>query len=197
VPGQGLEGHKLGGAEASLACNGLGTGSAPLGEQLAEAIRAVGLIIPGCEPLSGQGLGAVGAGEALPVPRVVAVGHSALGDHLEALDALGGELVLVALGAVDVVLLRDERLCANGVLAGAAHKALLMPLPRLVLHLLHTCTEYIAATVTTGSKLGIVARTAIYPVSFATKLFVHQTGSALVTQEATLMPVLLFVRQIL
>ena len=30
--------------------------------------------------------------------------------HLVALDALGGELVLVALGAVDVVLLRDEGL---------------------------------------------------------------------------------------
>ena len=56
---------------------------------------------------------------------------------LLALDALGGELVLVALGAVDVVLLGDERLGADGVLARAAHEALLVPLPRLVLHLLH------------------------------------------------------------
>ena len=29
--------------------------------------------------------------------------------YLAALDALGGELVLVTLGAVDVMLLRDER----------------------------------------------------------------------------------------
>ena len=57
---------------------------------------------------------------------------------LAALDALGGELVLVALGAVDVVLLRDEALGPDGVLAGAADEALLVPLTSLVLHLLHT-----------------------------------------------------------
>ena len=57
--------------------------------------------------------------------------------HLTALNALCCELLLVALGAVDVVLLRDEALGADGVLAGAAHEALLVPLPGLVLHLLH------------------------------------------------------------
>ena len=48
-----------------------------------------------------------------------------------------GNLNLITLGTVDVVLLGDERLGANGVLARAAHEALLVPLPRLVLHLLH------------------------------------------------------------
>ena len=57
------------------------------------------------------------------------------------LDAFGCKLVLVALCAVDVVLLGDERLGADGALARAAHEALLVPLPRLVLHLLHACTE--------------------------------------------------------
>ena len=57
--------------------------------------------------------------------------------HLAAFDALCCELLLVALGAVDVVLLGDEALGADGVLACAAHKTLLMPLPGLVLHLLH------------------------------------------------------------
>ena len=80
----------------------------------------------------------MGAGEAFPVPGVVAVGHSSLGDHLAALDALRRELFLVALGAVDVVLLRDEALGADGVLAGAADEALLVTLTSLVLHLLHT-----------------------------------------------------------
>ena len=83
------------------------------------------------------------AGEAFPVPGVVAVGHSSLGDHLAALDALRRELLLVALGAVDVMLLGDEALGANGVLAGAADEALLVPLTGLVLHLLHTCTARI------------------------------------------------------
>ena len=63
--------------------------------------------------------------------------HGAV-SHLAAFDALCCELLLVALGAVDVVLLGDEALGADGVLAGAAHEALFMPLPGLVLHLLHT-----------------------------------------------------------
>ena len=57
--------------------------------------------------------------------------------HLAAFDALCCELLLVALGAVDVVLLGDKALGADGVLAGAAHETLLVPLPGLVLHLLH------------------------------------------------------------
>ena len=81
---------------------------------------------------------AVGAGEAFPVPGVVAVGYPSLRDHLAALDALRSELLLVALGTVDVVLLWNEALCPNGVLAGAADEALLVPLTSLVLHLLHT-----------------------------------------------------------
>ena len=80
------------------------------------------------------------AGEAFAMPGVVAVGHASLRDHLATLDTLRRELLLVTLGAVDVVLLRDEALCADGVLAGAADEALLVPLPSLVLHLLHTCT---------------------------------------------------------
>ena len=57
--------------------------------------------------------------------------------HLITFDTLGGELVLVAGGAVDVVLLGDEALGPDGVVAHTAHEALLMPLPGLVLHLLH------------------------------------------------------------
>ena len=56
---------------------------------------------------------------------------------LVALYALCGELVLVALCAVDVVLLGDEGLGADGVLAYEADEAFLVPLPRLVLHLFH------------------------------------------------------------
>ena len=56
---------------------------------------------------------------------------------LAALDTLGGELVFVAAGAVDVILLGDEALGADGVAADAADEAALVQLPRLVLHLLH------------------------------------------------------------
>jgi len=194
VPMPAFKGDKPG---ASDPCDWLGASSTTLGEQLSEAVSAVGLVVPGGEPLSRQGLLTVGAGEALPVPGVAPVGNSSLGNHLAALDALGGELVLVALGAVDVVLLGDERLGSNWIFASATNEALLVPLPRLVLHLLHTSSENIAASVASCCKLGVVAGTAVNSVCLASELLVHQAGPALVAQEARLVPVLLLVGQIL
>ena len=55
---------------------------APLGEELGEAIRAVGEFLPRGEPLARKRLGAVGAGEALPVVGRVTVGHAPAGDNL-------------------------------------------------------------------------------------------------------------------
>ena len=122
----------------------------------------------------------MGAGEAFPMPGVVAVSHTSLRDHLAALNAFGRKLLFVTLGAVDVVLLRDEALCADGVLAGAADEALLVPLPSLVLHLLHTCRprmcemksifvtlhlltglEDISTSVASGGELGVIARSTV------------------------------------
>jgi hypothetical protein len=44
--------------------------------------------LPGGKTLAGQGLLAVGAGEALPVPGVIPVGHSPLGDHLDTTEVI-------------------------------------------------------------------------------------------------------------
>jgi len=194
VPVTTLERNETGSTDS---CDGLAAGGAPLGEQLPEAVRAVGLVIPGGEPLPCQGLLAVGAGEALPVPGVVTVGHPSLGDHLATFDTLGGKLLLIALGAVDVVLLGYEGLGTDGVLAGAAHEALLVPLPGLVLHLLHACFKHVSTPVTSGGKLCIVAGPTVDSVSLRPELLVHQAGPALVAEEAGLVPVLLLVRQIL
>jgi len=178
-------------------CDWLAAGGAPLGEQLPEAVGAVRFVITRGEPLSCQGLLAVRAGEALPVPGVVTVGHPSLGDHLTTLDTLSGKLLLIALGAIYVVLLGYEGLGTDGVLAGAAHEALLVPLPGLVLHLLHSCFKHISTAVTSGGKLCIVAWPAVDSVSLRAELLVHQAGPALVAEEAGLVPVLLLVRQIL
>ena len=59
--------------------------------------------------------------------------------YLGTLDTLGGKLVFITAGTVDVVLLGDEGLGPDGVVAGTAGEALLVPLPGLVLHLLHAC----------------------------------------------------------
>ena len=95
------------------------------------------------------------------------------------------------------MLLGYEGLCTDGVLAGAAHEALLVPLPGLVLHLLHPGFENISAGVASRGELCVVARTAVDAVSLGAELLVHQAGPALVAQEAGLVPVLLLVRQIL
>jgi len=161
VPGQRFKSNKLCASQSTLASDGFAAGGAPLREELAEAIRTVRLVIPGGEPLSGKGLLAVGAGEAFPVPGVVAVSHSSLRDHLAALDALRRKLLFVTLGTVDVVLLRDETLGADGILACAADEALLVPLASLVLHLLHTSLEDVSTSVTSGGKLGVIAGAAV------------------------------------
>jgi len=113
------------------------------------------------------------AGKAFPMPGVIAVGYSTLGDHLTALDTFGSKLLLIALSTINVVLLGDETFSANRVLAGTAYKAFLVPLSGFVFHLLHTGLEYIATPVTPRSKLCIIAGATVYPVSLRSELFVH------------------------
>ena len=64
--------------------------------------------------------------------------------YFQTLDTLGGKLVFVAFGTIDVVLFGDKRLCSDGVFASAANEALFVPLASLVLHLFHAykkCTN--------------------------------------------------------
>lgn len=68
----------------NLTSDRLSARRAPLREQFAEAFSAVGLLVPRREPLAGQRRAAVGAREALAVPRLVLVRHAALRDDLEA-----------------------------------------------------------------------------------------------------------------
>lgn len=56
--------------------------------------------------------------------------------HLVALNTPGGELVLVTCGTVNLLLARDEALCADRIPADHAAEALLVPLSGLVFHLL-------------------------------------------------------------
>lgn len=61
----------------------LGAGRAALGEQLAEAVGAVRLLVATGEPLAGQRRRAVGAREALPMPRLALVRYAAGRDDLQ------------------------------------------------------------------------------------------------------------------
>jgi len=131
------------------------------------------------------------------VPGLVLVRHAARRDDLVALNAAGGELLLVAGGAVDLLLARDKALGADGRPAHHAAEALLVPLARLVLHLLIACTEDLAAAVTAGGELSVVAGPAVNLLHLAAELFVHQGQGAFATEETLLVPVLVFVRQVL
>lgn len=114
----------------------------------------------------------MGAGEALTMPRFVLVGHTAAGDNLLALDATGCVLFLVASGAVDLLLTGDKGFGTDGGFADTAAEALLVPLSGLVFHLFGSSTEDFPAAVTSGSKLGIVAVSAVDLVGLGAELFV-------------------------
>jgi len=184
-------------AGASDTCDRLGAGGAALGKKLAEAVGAVRFVLFRGEALPSQRCVAVGAGEALSVPRLVLIGHAPRGDDLITLDAPGGELLLVAGGAVYLLVPGDEALGADGRLADHAAEALLVPLPRLVLHLLVSCPEDLPTAVAAGGELRIVAGTAVDLLHLAAELLVHEGHLTVGAQEAFLVPVLIFVRQIL
>lgn len=184
-------------ASPANACYRFGAGGASLGEQFSETIGAIGLVVARRESLASQGIVTVATGEAVSVPRLVLVRYPTAGDDLVALNASSGKLVLVARGAIDLLLARDEALSPDRVLAHHAAEALLVPLPGLVLHLLRTGTEDLAASIATAGELGVVTIPAVDLVHLATELFVHQGHSAPVAQETGLVPMLILVRQIL
>lgn len=77
--------------------------------------------------------------------------------YLGTFNAASGELLLVASGAVDVGVARDERLGADGHFARAATEALFVPLAALVLHFLGACCDNQRSTPLT-SDLSTLAR---------------------------------------
>lgn len=161
-------------ASAADACDRLGARGAALREQLPEALGAVRLLVPRGEPLSGERGVAVGAREALAMPRLVLVRHTALSDYLVTLDATSGKLVFIAPSAVDLLFTRDKALCADRVLTHDATEALLVPLSCLVLHLLGSSAEHLSTSITPAGELRIVAVAAVDLIQFGAKLLVHQ-----------------------
>jgi len=167
------------------------------GEEFAKAIGAVRLFLFGSESLSCQRLFAVTASEAVAMVRIVLVRHTTRRNHLFAFGALGGEELLVASDAVVVVILGDEALRSQGLLAVVAGEAVLVPLLPFVLHLLGAWFEDLTAAVASRSELVSVTITAVNLIFFAAKRFVHQTVAADAAHEAPFVPVLLFVGEIL
>lgn len=120
---------------ATKSADGVGAPSTLLGVQVAEAAQAVGKLVPGREALPGQRFLAGCAYKTLPVPGLLPVSDAPGGDGLSALDTLQGILLLIA-GHTEVLLvLRDEALGSNRLLAAVADEAGLVPAAALILHL--------------------------------------------------------------
>lgn len=173
MPSQLFESNEFGVSKASFTGDGFGTSCTTFGKEFSKTLCAIRFVISGSKALSSQGFGAMSASETFTMPRIIAVGYTTLCNNLVAFDTLCGKLVFVTLGTVDVMLFGNKRFGSDGVFTNAANEAFLVPLPRLVLHFLHACSEYIATSITTRGKLSIVARSTVDPIGFGTKLLVN------------------------
>lgn len=178
---------------ASKATDGGGAGGTLLGIKVAEAVETIGKVISRGKPLARQLLLAAGAQEAVLVPGLVTVGHPTSGDGLLAVHTLHGKLLLIAGHTEVMVVLGDEALGANGLLASLAGETGLVPAVTLVLHLPGAWHDGFLALVALGGILIGVALSAEELFILGGKGLVHQRALALEAHETLLMPVTVLV----
>lgn len=165
-----LKGNVLAPSEAAY---GGGTGGTFLGIKVAEAVETVGEVVSGGKPLTRQLLLAASAQEAVLVPGLVMVGHPASGDGLLAVHTLHGKLLFIAGHTKVVVVLGDEALGANWLLASLAGEAGLVPAVPLVLHLSGAWHDGFLALMTLGGIFIGVALSAEKLLILGGEGFVH------------------------
>lgn len=168
-----------------------------LSKQVAEAVEAVGKVVPRGEALAGQLLLAPDANEALLMPGLVTVVHSSSGDGLLAVDTLQSKQLLIAGQAVVVGFLLDKALGANGLLATVAGETILMPTVALMLHLFRAWHDGLQARMALGRVLIAVALGTQQRFILGGKRPLHKRSAALDAEKAFAVPVAVLVRQIL
>lgn len=154
--------------------DGCGAGGTLLGIKVAKAVETIGKVISRGEPLSRQLLFAAGAQETVLMPRLLTVGHTSSGDGFLAMDTLHGKLLLITGHAVVMVVLRNETLGANWLLASLACEASLMPAIPFVLHLSGAGHDGFLALMTLGGILIGVALSAEQLLILGGEGLVHQ-----------------------
>jgi len=131
------------------------------------------------------------------MPGLISISNTSLCNDLYTFDTFGSKLIFITFCTIDLVFLGYEWFCSNRIFACTADKAFFMPLSRLILHFLHTCSEYIVTAIASGCKLGIITRSTIDSIRLWSKLLIHQRSSTFGTNKAWLMPVFFLVWQIL
>lgn len=186
--------NKLGSTETS---DWLRTATAFLGEQISEAVSTKRFFIARRELLSSQNLVTVGACEALAMPWRVLVRYAALVYHPVTLHAALCILFLIALDTDDFLVTWYETLVSYWMQTDLAAEALFMPLLALVLIFLHSCTEKTSTAITASSEVVVMAISAIQFVVLTRERMINKRHLAVATFEASLVPVTVFIRQIL
>jgi len=194
VPVAVIERYKLCAAETS---DWLGAAAAFLGEEFAEAVGTVRLVLARRKLLTSQDLLAVGAHETVPMERCALVCDPSFVDHPVALGTALGELLLVAGHADELLVARDEPLVADRLLTHAAAETLLVPLLPAELELLHAGPEDVGAAVAARREVVVVAVGAVQTFILGGERLVHQRVLAVAALEAFFVPVLVLVRQVL
>lgn len=177
--------------------DGLGAAHAFLCIQVADAFKAVGVVFPGGEALTRQLLSAADAQETLSVPGLLLVGHSTCCDGLLTSTTLVGKLLLEARHTEVAGVFWDKGLGSYWLLAAVAQEAGLMPAVPLVFHFAGTWHYGFLAVVAFGGIIICMTFRAEQQIIFNSKGLFHQRAAALPTLKTLLMPVMIFVGQIL
>jgi hypothetical protein len=169
----------------------------PFSELFPVAFSTVRQLILGRELLSSKFFLTARAGEAFPVPGHPVVADPALVNHLLALAAALGVLALVARHTNRLVIAGDEAGGSNGLTTLNADKAFIVPLLPPVLKFLHSSSKWLTTLVAPDGETVIITVGAVDVLVLRGERLVHQGALAAETLEALLMPMVLFVGQVL
>ena len=131
------------------------------------------------------------------IPYLVFEGYPAGGHDLPTFCTFGCKLLLKTSNTIHVRIVgNDKRFASYLLLANNTLKTFVVPFFGFVLHLLHSRAKCFPTSITSTSKLSIVARGTKDKSILGGKRFVYQRGTTFFTRKAGFMPVHLLVRHV-
>lgn len=195
VPGLSFIGHHTG--AFTKPSDGVLASSTLLGHKVLVAIHAVILVLHSGETLPSKLLRTGNTHKAIGMPGLILVSDSSRCDGLIALHAMLGKFGLVASHAVEVLPFREEASSPDDLVAVTAGEAIFVPDGPLVLHVLISCHNRLEAPFALGGILTSGALVAQDLVVLGHKGLIGQRAMALVTVEASFVPVAVLIMQLL
>jgi len=125
------------------------------------------------------------------------VGDSTLVDNTIALETTLSKCVFITRNAHILVLPRDKALVSNRLFAHGTAETFFMPLLSAEFKLLHSSSKDVSTSIASRSKVVIMTIRAVQTFLLAGEGLIHQGVLTVTALEAHLMPMLLFVGQVL